>query len=678
MILLKRTESRGFPKETMNRKLILPLLGLATLVLMNPAAATAATSRWISVGPAGGDARAFASSPADPHHIYLGTTNSWIYQSMDDGASWTRLAQLGKVDDLVVDNLLVDEMDPKTIYAGVWQMDENGGGIYVSHDAGHSWTSMADMEGQSVRSLEQAVSNPKILVAGTMTGVYRSEDGGLHWKGISPPGSQEIHKVESIAIDPTDPNIIYAGTWHLPWKTTDGGVTWNNIKEGLIVDSDVFSILLDPKFPSTVYLSACSGIYKSDTAGNLFRKIQGIPSSARRTRVLMMDPANRSIVYAGTTEGLYKTEDAGATWKSMTGPDLIINDIYVDPTNPSRVLLATDRSGVMASNDAGVSFAQSNSGISQRQVTALLADARKPQTMYAGVVNDKTYGGVFVSEDGGKSWTQRSQGLNGRDVFSLEQADDGAVYAGTNDGLFRLSGYVWVPDNRVVNEKTRTERYYSHHKRLTRTVVVGKTESEIHGQVNDLSVTGPVWYMATTRGVYRSATRGAIWNGPTLGGADYHFVDAHDGVAIAAQLFSLRLSEDGGLNWHSIPMPAGLSQVGALTTTPSGVVWVGGREGAFYSSDKGQTWQAVSDLPVRRIDSIDYDAGLGRVVITSRDSDLVFAVNADNRSWKWWDAGWRVRMVHSMNGRLVGASLYDGVVIQPETDNTIAREQAQP
>jgi len=661
----------------MNRKLLSPLfLSLATLMIFQPAAARAASSRWISVGPSGGDARAFASSPADPHHLYLGTTNSWIYQSTDDGATWTRLAELGYVDDLVVDNLMVDEADPKTVYAGVWEMDEHGGGVYISHDSGRTWTASPGMQGKSVRSLAQAASDPKILVAGTMSGVFRSEDGGAHWTLISPPASNEIHKVESIAIDPTDPRIIYAGTWHLPWKTTDGGATWNNIKEGLIVDSDVFSIILDPKFPSTVYLSACSGIYKSENGGALFRKIQGIPSTARRTRVLMQDPVNRDVVYAGTTEGLYKTENAGANWVRMTGPDVIINDVYVDPKNPQRVLLATDRSGVLASNDAGVSFASSNSGISQRQVTALLPDAKQPETMYAGVVNDKSYGGVFVTQDGGQSWTQRSGGLDGRDVFSLAQADDGTIFAGTNDGLFRLKGYVWVPDNKVVNVKERTEYVYRHHKKEKKTITEPEKEKFIDSRVNDLSVNGAVWFVATDEGVYRSTTNGETWTGPVLGEAQYRFVDAHGAVVFAAQRDQLRLSLDGGEHWNPVALPSGMTSVSALTTTPAGVLWAGGRQGAFYSEDQGQTWHRLP-LPVSEIDNIDYDPGLGRVVITSRDSDLVFAIHADDKSWKWWDAGWPVRMVHSMNGHLVGASLYDGVVVEPQQDGLAPAEEAQ-
>lgn len=660
----------------MNRKSFPSLLlGLATLVTLCPAFARAASTRWLSVGPAGGDARSFASSPADPHHLYLGTSNSWIYQSTDDGTTWSRLAQLGSVDDLVVDNLLVDEANPRTLYAAAWRMDRPDGGVYISHDGGQTWASSPGIQGQSVRSLAQAPSNPRILVAGTIGGIFRSEDGGQHWAQISPRGSGEIRKVESIAIDPTDPRVIYAGTWHLPWKTTDGGATWHNIKEGLIVDSDVFSIILDPKFPSTVYLSACSGIYKSETGGELFRKVQGIPSTARRTRVLMQDPANRNVIYAGTTEGLYKTQDGGTDWARMTTPNLIINDIYVDPTNPRRVLLATDRSGVLASNNAGESFIASNRGFSQRQVTALISDSRNPETMYAGVINDKMYGGVFVTHDGGLSWAQHSAGLEGLDVFSLAQSPAGAIYAGTERGLFRWTGESWQPDDRVINLKTRTVYTVRHHHKIPHTVVEGRRESTIDSQVNDLSTNGPVWFAATSEGVYRSTNHGETWEGPVLDRA-YRFVDAHDGVVFAASRTSLRLSDDKGVHWSPVMLPSGLSSVEALTATPSGALWVGGREGAFYSENHGQTWHALSNLPVRDIDNINYDDGLGRVVITSRDSNLVFALNPDDKSWKWWDAGWKVRMVHSVNGHLVGASLYDGVVVQPRANGVTASEQA--
>ena len=50
------------------------------------------------------------------------------------------------------------------------------------------------------------------------------------------------------------------------------------------------------------------------------------------------------------------------TWARTTGPEVIVNDVYVDPTNSKHVLLATDRGGVLASDDGGNSFQPSNAG----------------------------------------------------------------------------------------------------------------------------------------------------------------------------------------------------------------------------------------------------------------------------------------------------------------------------
>jgi photosystem II stability/assembly factor-like uncharacterized protein len=573
--------------------------------------------------------------------------------------------------------MVVDSSDPKTIYAGVWQLDHTDGGVYISHDGGITWTSSSDMEGKSVRALSQAPSNPKVLVAGAISGVYRSEDSGVHWTQITPRGNGEILKVESIAIDPTDPKTIYAGTWHLPWKTSDGGATWHNIKQGLIDDSDVFSIIVDPTRPSVVYASACSGIYLSDTGGELFRKVQGIPSTARRTRVLMQDPTNRKVVYAGTTEGLYKTQDGGATWARMTGPDVIINDVYVDPKNSQHVVLATDRGGVLTSHDGAATFQATNGGFYQRQVTALLPDAVHDGTMYAGVVNDKIYGGVFVTDDGGKTWQQRSAGLDGRDVFSLAQGDDGTIFAGTSHGIFRWDGSLWQQDGTVVNLQTKTVSVVKKGKKIRKTTTEASTPVTIDAQVNDLSVNGPVWFAATADGIYRSVTQGATWTGPVLSEPDYRFVDAQGAIVFAARRDDLRLSEDSGMTWTSIALPAKLTSVRALTTSPNGTLWLGGREGTFYSDDHGRTWQAMSSLPIANISNIDYDPGLKRVVVTSGSSTLIFAIDPADKNWKWWDTGWNVRMVHSMAGRLVGASLYDGVVVEPAASDASGFAQAQ-
>ena len=627
---------------------------------------------WVPVGPDGGDARSFAADPTDSKHLYLGTTNSWLYESRDNGASWTRLAKLSLKDDLILDNIVVDESDPKTLYVAAWVVDHPDGGLFISHDAGKTWNKIQSMDGQSIRALVQSASNPKMLVAGTLKGVFRTEDGGAHWDLISPASSNELHEVESIAIDPKDPKTIYAGTWHLPWKTTDGGTSWHNIKQGLIDDSDVFSIIIDSTTPQTVYTSACSGIYKSDNGGEQYHKIQGIPSTARRTRVLMQDPVDHAVVYAGTTEGLYRTTSAGTNWSRLTGPDVIINDVYVDPKNPKHVLLATDRSGVLMSNDQAVTFAGSNHGFSQRQVAALVQDVKDPNRLYAGVVNDKMYGGVFTSGDDGKSWQQQSQGLDGRDVFSLAESSEGTLLAGTSHGLYVWQDGRWQTAGKVITleEKTVTVRAKTKSGKPGKATKVTKTiekpAGEIAGRVHGLDLSHNTWFVATSDGIYQSSDQGKVWTGgPVLGQGDYLSVHSNGSTVLATRRTGVAVSPDGGKTWQPVALPAKLTSVRTSTMAPGGSMWIGGREGVFYSTDNGANWTFMSTLPFSDISGIEYENDLKRIVITSWSSTWVMAVNEADKSWKWWDAGWHVRGVRSNSGRLLAASLYNGVVVQP-------------
>ncbi len=650
-----------------------------------------AQSSWSAVGPAGGDARAFASVPGQPQHLFLGTTNGWLYESLDAGATWHRLAKLGSGDGFVLDHIVVDSADPSTMYVGAWK-DSDDGGLWISHDAGHTWQESADFKGQPVHALVQAPSDPRTLFAGTLQGVFRSSDGGATWTQITPPGSHEIHEIESLAIDPADPDTVYAGTWHLPWKTTDGGKTWNSIKQGLIVDSDVFSIIVDPERTHTVYLSACSGIYKSENAGALFRKIQGIPSEARRTRVLVQDPENRQVVYAGTTEGLYKTVNAGRTFERMTGADVVVNDVYVDPGDSDHVLLATDRGGVLVSRDAGVTFAESNQGISERKVTALLVDSGNPQRLYAGVVNDKSYGGVFRSVDGGEHWEQLGSGLDGRDVFSLAQTKDGAIVAGTTHGIFVLQGsssddpppaangatgggsprvpgaaLTWQPRNDIANTllKASTEKVRGARVNIEKQVQAPVIEfsSEVHA----LDVSGDVWVAATSYGLLTSHDLGVTWQGgPVMGEGDYLSVTVHGDDMAAARADGVVLSKDAGQTWWPMGVPTMLTRIHGVAYSPDGTLWLGAREGVYYTPDLGKTWLWLHRLPFRDVDDLSYDAEMKRILVSSRASDQVYAIDPKTMAWDWWQTGYQIALIRAAGDRLVAASLDDGVLLGPK------------
>ena len=784
-------------------------IGCAVLAAGLLSSTCRAAAPWFPLGPYGGDARSLAVDPADSKHLFLGTETGWIYDSHDGGSTWTRVAQIANRNDLVVDHIVVDQKDPKRLVVGAFTADHTGdGGLFISQDYGKNWYSQAEMRGQSVRALTRSESNSEELVAGTLKGVFRSMDNGVHWQQISPEGSGEIKEVQSVAIDPADPNVIYAGTWHLPWKTTDGGATWHNIKEGIIDDSDVFSIIVDPKQPNTVYASACSGIYKSSDGGDLFHKVQGIPSAARRTRKLEQDPEKLTTVFAGTTEGLYRSLDAGAQWDRITPADVIVNDVFVDPTNSMHVLIATDRGGVFRSEDGGSTFEPSNTGFSAQQVTAFAADPQHPDTLYVGVVNDKTTGGVFQSTDGAVHWQQQSDGLGGRDVFSLIALSDGTLLAGTGHGIFRMAGGSWADSSLMEEAPVAVEASVATTKRQAPTSAVrvdmvslrqparsparplrkarvdgrpaarpGRTRSSatrragrpvavktrrstrpvarrgafvrvsvvrpqksvphpsathaepktspkpakpnrLEAEVYSLARSGDTLFAASGAGLLRSGDSGQHWSVVSaLTLPDVHFVALQptpgEGIAVPAPLpvasasatptpadtasassdtpaaasapaatpaaggpnaltllvaglQGMVLSSDGGATWNPVALPSDLTQIGAVGIDGDKNLWVGGREGVWLSADGGATWKTLRNLFLREVDSIFYDAAGRRVLVTGSSSQNAFSVQLPDDKVTYWDTGWQLRFVRPVGGHLVGATLFDGVVVQPE------------
>jgi photosystem II stability/assembly factor-like uncharacterized protein len=193
---------------------------------------------------------------------------------------------------------------------------------------------------------------------------------------------------------------------------------------------------------------------------------------------------------------------------------------------------------VLASEDGGASFKESNRGFSARKVEALLVDPGNPSQMYAGVVNDKMYGGVFVSTDGGAQWKHIGEGLEGRDVFALAESPDRTVLAGTNSGIFALdadSG-TWTPRNTIANSipKPVAEVVQGKHVTVEKHMKAPVREWSSHVFAFDLS--GSAWLAATAGGLFTSKDKGETWQGgPVVGVVDYLSVAARGPVMVAAR-----------------------------------------------------------------------------------------------------------------------------------------------
>ncbi len=647
----------------------------ALLGFMVVAAAACVAAPWRPIGPDGGDARSLAADPRNPDRILLGTSSSQLFVSSDGGHSWSRLARVGDGDHYVVDHIVFNPAHPETVYAAAWSVETDGGGIFRSDDGGRTWRALAGMHGKSVRSFALAPSDPSILVAGALDGVFRSRDGGETWERISPPGHPELKNIESLAVDPQYPEIIYAGTWHLPWKTVDGGRTWASIKEGVVDDSDVFSIILDPRDSRLLYASACTGIYKSEDAGAHFRRVLGIPNSARRTRVLSQHPLDPNMVYAGTTEGLWASVNAGQTWRRVTADSVIVNDVLVDARHPGTVLLATDRGGVLRSENGGTSFFASNRGFAHRQVTAVLVDRNDPSVLYAGVVNDKEYGGLFVSHDAGEHWVQMNDGLAGHDIFSLRQTQQSTLLAGTNRGVFAWGPMdkAWHAINSLAHEPPPpagailpmpTGRAKKQQKPQTDDP---PARHELNGRVADLEVVPDAWFAATSQGLFSSVDGGQSWRGgAVLGQRDFIAVHAAGEIVVAITPATLVVSRDSGSHWYAPRLPDNITPLAGVALGSQGSIWLASRGGAYGSTDGGETWEhAITGIDALDVTSMMYDSDNRRLLATT----VTGAFESADLGRTWHRTGEptsRLRGISVGGGRLYARTDFDGVVTQKD------------
>jgi photosystem II stability/assembly factor-like uncharacterized protein len=566
------------------------LAGTLALALAVPAAA----QTWAPVGPTGGDVRSLAVDPRDEERVFLGTADGVVYASGDAGRRWQRLSPGFPRRGMSLDNLLVDPHG--RVFVGYWEVEGAGGGVARSTDGGRSFTLLSGIEGESVRALASAPSNPELLVAGTLSGVFRSEDAGESWARISPAGHPEIRNVESVAFDTLDARIVYAGTWHLPWKTLDAGRSWRQINAGMIDDSDVFTMTVDRRDPRTVYATACTGIYRSRDAAGRWTRLQGIPSSSRRTRAFSQDPRRPATLYAGTTEGLFVSDDDGASWRLATWKRLVVNAVV---NARDAILLGTDAAGVLRSEDRARSFVASNDGFAEQLVARLLFAGGR---LVAGIMGDRQHSGVLVAPAPQGPWTKLAEGLEGREVLAIASAGY-ELLAGTDDGVFLSS--------------SSTGRWG----RLS----VLENGIDLHPRAADVAASpdGRLLLAATSRGLLRSEDAGAAWQRLRLGPAEAATAVAlsprDTQLVLATTALGVFRSRDAGSTWQPLAQGVGTGEIRALRFLPSDdrIVFAATRGGLLRSADGGRLWdRRGAGLPLSDIAGLDFGDD-GRTVYAS-------------------------------------------------------------
>lgn len=256
-------------------------------------------------------------------------TDSGLYSSTDDGATWTPLGSTppgGHVYAIAVDR-----------EGGVLVGTDSG--VYRSADNGGGWIAMnRGLTNTRVRSL--AIGGSGTLIAGTYgSGLYRSTDNGGHWTPAGPDGAN----IATLLATPS--GTLFAGTtlasaWGI-FRSTDDGVTWEPAREGL-------------------------------KAGNVFameKNLEGTLFAA-------------AFHHVPTDPGIYRSTDRGATWNGISLPNTWLTSLAIDSRGD---LFAGTKGGgyddlptyfgVYRSRDNGETWLSENAGLTNRSVLSLAINA---------------------------------------------------------------------------------------------------------------------------------------------------------------------------------------------------------------------------------------------------------------------------------------------------------------
>jgi photosystem II stability/assembly factor-like uncharacterized protein len=306
-------------------------------------------------------------------------------------------------------------------------------------------------------------------------------------------------------------------------------------------------------------------------------------------------------------------------------------------------------------------------------VSSILSDRTTPDKLYVGVVNDREQGGVFVSVDGGKRWDQSSNGLDGRDVFVLAQAADGSLLAGTNRGIFKLSrtDMVWYSltnDVEVTAVSTRGRD--------------GRRSAVPTLKVNAIELTTSTWFAATSAGLYLSNDEGRNWRrDATIAPTYIVSVKARNDVIAVATPDKMLVSVNRGKKWTERRLPPYVKGIQNLAFTSDHQIVIASQAGAFRGPKLGAYWQRSTGLPRGILSQVIYDDENHRLLIASADHPAVFGSSDGGHSWEHVaETGYGFREISLFGGRIVGATLFDGVVLEgrAQSDPPAPSEECSP
>ena len=309
-----------------------------------------------------------AFHPQDSSIYWVGAPSGGLWQTTNDGKSWHTSSD--DWEGLGISDILIDPAKPDTMYVATGDRDHyavHSYGILKTVNGGQTWSPSGLSNLSRIYKLLMDPDDAQIIFAATVSGLYRSADGGQNWALIPSIPEQNIF---DIAFKPGQNDTIYTIAYDAVYdydisqyirtfgfyRSLDNGLTFEELALPF-PGSDInrAEIGVTAHAPDHVYLycsdaatSTLYGLYKSVENGENFTKIAD-PSdpvvhpenstALTITNVLLyqgwydwtmqVNPMDSAEMYLGGA-GMIRTFDGGDTWEYVAGYNSGGGEIHVD------------------------------------------------------------------------------------------------------------------------------------------------------------------------------------------------------------------------------------------------------------------------------------------------------------------------------------------------------------
>lgn len=389
--------------------------------------------RFRFIGPEGNRTIAMAGVAGDPMTTYIGAASGGLWKTSDGGISWNPIFDAQDVSS--IGSVAITPTNPDIIWVGTGETfvirpaHAMGDGIYKSEDGGKTWINMGLEKTGRIGRILVHPTNPDIVYAAALghtygpqqeRGVFKTTDGGKTWNRIF--FVDENTGAAELAMDPKNPDRLLVGMWSIHintwglnsggpgggvYRTLDGGDTWEPLsKKGLPGGEDhpvgKTAVAISHSSPNIVYALfeiESPALYRSEDFGDSWTLQTRNHDIAERapyyTRMAVSTADPNELYFASVKFSISK--DGGKTIESGYSAGGDNHDIWVDPTNADRLMVAHD-GGASISMNHGKTFQRIVLPIAQMYHVAV--DDKIPYNVYGNRQDGYSYMGPSNSKQG--------------------------------------------------------------------------------------------------------------------------------------------------------------------------------------------------------------------------------------------------------------------------------------